>query len=409
MIRRSALFYYATSILLIAVWWMLAFKNPSSHSLPVFAQIEQFPQISLHTSLSPIRRNLLLEALSGDIALMAQLIADWDLDAQILENEGQKNVKRLERNAYLQSQLLSRQLLTYSPERLRSIREKERQNELQDDFGYTFQSCQDPQRLFPQTYAAASFLLALAEPERIVALPNGLRELTQLFPQKITQQIPDLDRFNAEKLYLSPPDIAFVADYSHPSFVETMQNQQIPLFKIKNLDSITEIIQSIKRVGHLIDCSLKANLLAIFVEAAFMAIDNHLLALQEQWKQQSIPKVLVVSHHSHFYLPSSHSLTGQLLKRLGICALQSSEEAQLRNAIDQEKIVQFNPDCMIVSTANRQATEIQMSHDFSLTELTAVKQSKLFFVDEPTQQFPSQFIVLAYFDLLHAIASANTV
>ena len=50
-------------------------------------------------------------------------------------------------------------------------------------------------RFLPQTYAAASFLLAIAQPHEIIALPKGMRHLSQIYqPEKLALIPENIDR-----------------------------------------------------------------------------------------------------------------------------------------------------------------------------------------------------------------------
>ncbi|MBA3957678.1 MAG: ABC transporter substrate-binding protein [Parachlamydiaceae bacterium] len=400
---------YCFAIALIGCWWLCAFTSfaPATSSLPKRTLAPR--QSPLLASLTPIRRELLQQALGGDIALMSQLIADWDLDAQILEKAGHSAIKALPRESFVRSQLLSRQLLTNSPQRLRAIREQERALQVCDDLNNPVNLESEINRFLPQTYVAASFLLALTKPEQILGLPKGLRELTHLFPKQLTEQIPyDVDRYNAESLSLDNPQLAFVAHYSHPGFLETLRNQQVPLFTMYHLDTIDDIRNSLQRVGHTLNRSMEAELLNVFMEAALLAIDNHLWAVQHSWTESSFPRVLVLHHHSLFLLPTAKTLTGQLLQRM---PLSLPAEAQLDTdwtiPMTLESIADFDPECLIIVSANQKRSQQEIISHPALANLSAVNNGRIFFVDEIVQQFPSQYVILAYYDLFHALASAD--
>lgn len=157
-------------------WWALGLRE--NHP-PILTKIptERAESPVLMHQLSPLDRDTLKQALAGDYALMTRLIADWEVDARILNRAGVAQVKELSSAQYLQSQLLGRELASKV-------------------------NVESKIKVLPQTYVAASFLLALTQPEQIIALPTGLRKQEQLYPKALTSKIPlDVDRHNAEKLY----------------------------------------------------------------------------------------------------------------------------------------------------------------------------------------------------------------
>ena len=226
------------------------------------------------STLSPLNRGTLKKALDGDVGLITQLIADWEVDAQLLELSGRTSIKRLPREQYLRSQIIGRQILNLPSDSLQRVRDLERDSIVIDDLGMPLEFCHTPQRILPQTFVSASVLLALTTPQQIAALPKGLRGLKSLFPEALTNQIPyDLDRYHSEKLFLSAPEVAFVADYSNPSLLSALQAQGIRLFTLKHTNRIEEVAHVLKRIGHVVDRSLEAELLTMFMEAAMFAIE----------------------------------------------------------------------------------------------------------------------------------------
>lgn len=388
----------------ILCWWGVAFKSaPQTQPVRIIeAHQPSTPQLPLFSSLTQLHRDELQKALAGNTSLMAKMIADWDVDAQLIEDAGYNHTKRLPGKSYLRSQVLGRMLTQSKPRRLERLREQMRAKSVTDDAENTLDLAKAPRRFLPQTYGAASFLLALQDPKQIVALPRGLREQTQLFPVEVTSQVPiDVDRFNSEKLYLAKPDVAFIAHYSHPAMVDALRSQGIPLFTITKLDTIEDIKNALMKLGQVINRSFEAELMAIFMDAALLAIDNRMMALKEAKKASA--RILFVNYHNQFSLPGARTLTGQLLQRAGISQMMAGTSFDWLIPIDQESIVNFNPDCLIVATTNRQEAKTQLQQNPALSHLPVVQNQKVVFVDENIQQFPSQHIVLAYFDIYQAI------
>ena len=265
---------------------------------------------------------------------------------------------------------------------------------------------------FPKRFVAASFLLAIAEPHEIVALPKGMRHLPQLYdPAKLALIPADIDRTHSEKLYLSHPHVAFVAPYSHPPALEVLRNQQMQLYTIKYIDTLAEIQDALLKVGHASNHILEAQLLAIFIEASFFAIDNRLQALFEHRREENAIQLLYLYCHHHFMLPTNKCLTGQLMARAlthcphVTCPIPTSNK-DWRIPCDQEKIVQLNPDCLLVTTPDAAATHKIIERIRGSNPLKAFASNKIFTLDEAIQESPTQYLVLAYYDIYQALAAA---
>lgn len=415
----STSFLYLTLASFVMGWWMLAFRihQPPSTQVPLS---DQAP-LTLHTSdllpfLSPLQRDSLHQALAGDTRLMIKLMSQWQKDSEVLMAKGASGIQTLTEDAFLQAHLLSRLIDESSDEQLNALNRRLRLKEMQDDAGRLIKLDDTFTRFLPQSYVAASFLLAIARPNEIIALPKGLRDLPQLYKSDILDQIPQqVEYHRSEKLYLTRPHLAFIAHYSHPPTLEMLRNQGIRLCTIKNIDALSDIQESLLKIGHASNHPLEANLLAIFINASFMAIDNRLRALEQltPHSPRSLKQVLYLYYHHQYMLPTTKSLSGQLVERAFShcpslkCPIKQSA-AEWRIPFDQEKILNYNPDCLILSVPSS-ATGFKewMETDKAFQKLKALRSNRLFVVDETVQESPTQYIVLAYFDLFEALARAH--
>jgi iron complex transport system substrate-binding protein len=398
----------------IAGWWTLAFRPTPQ---PVLASSPHSQSLSLKTAslleeLSPLQREFLQQALAGHFPLMLEFIDHWDQDAQFLTTKGVADIQRLPSETLLQAHILGRLLQDSSPDTLRHLNCKMNLDQIQDDSGRLLHIEDYFQHFLPQTYVSASFLLAIAPPQEIIALHRGLRYLPQLYSPTLLARIPtDISRLSSEKLYTAHPHVAFVAPYSHPPALEALRNQGIQLCSLQHVDTIPEIQQALLKVGHASNHILEAQLLAIFMEACLLSIDNRLHVLNA-YPPHSPQHVLYLYHHQHYMLPTAKCLTGQLMARAIqhcphlSCSIPESPY-EWRIPFTQEKILQTNPDCLVISTPDEIHSKQDFTKHYALHQLKAYQENRIFYVDEAVQESPSQYIVLAYFDLFQALSAAH--
>lgn len=399
----------------IVGWWALAFR-PVSSAIPLVSPLTS-QSLSLKTSnlleeLSPLQRDALQRALAGHFPLMLDFIDQWDQDAQLLVKKGVQGIQRLPEEKFFQAHVLGHLLQNSSPESLRQINCKMNLEWIRDDGGRLVRIDDSFQRFLPQTFVAASFLLAIAKPHEIIALPKGMRSLPQLYSREVLEKIPaNIDSTHSEKLYLAHPDLAFVAPYSHPPALEVLRNQKIQLYTIQHVDTLADIQEALLKVGHASNHILEAQLLAIFMEASFIAIDNRLQALQELALPSQAPrKMLFLYYHQHYMLPTTKCLTGQLMTRaLQRCPHLScpiiKSEVEWRIPFEQEKVLQAQPDYLVISTPYFSNSPPITAFKPALHQSEAFKSRQIFYVDETVQESPTQYIALAYFDLYQALAA----
>lgn len=349
---------YFLPLLFILGWWYCSFAKPSTFSHSEVRLVSSAPtkQAPLADILSPLSRNELKQALEGDINLMARLIAEWDQDAQILETHGFIEAQRLPRHDFVKALLLGRTLRLKAPST-------------------------SSHKFLPQTWASASFLLALLPVEQIAALPAG-------YKKKGSLPLPELRGEYAEFIHRYKPSLAFCAPYSNPGVIQILQAQHIPFHIAKPLTQVEDIFEELQTTGSYIGKKEEAELMTLFMKAALLAIDNRAQLLHPY------EKTFYLSWGTHFSYPTDKMITGQLVKRLHLNQeLPSPSGLAWKVPLDRETLLKLNPSRLILACENPQK--------FSFPEWG--KPLEIALVEETLLESPDQYIVLAYFDLYEAL------
>ena len=226
----------------------------------------------------------------------------------------------------------------------------------------------------PQTYVSASILLSLVDDINIVAVPKGLRSIS-LFRDRIKNISLDTDRYNIEEIFSKKPDIAFVAYYSNPAMLEMLKKQGITLFFTEEIDSVEGIINAIRDIGKIVGKAKKAELMDLFVKSA--------LSLENKHKDF---RFLYLDFHGQYKALTNKNLSAQFLEKIGGVNVIDDEDHWLVS-LSQEDIVQLDPEYIVVVGE----MNIQAFKNIS---------AEIYFVDRDIQFFPSQYIVLAYFQMM---------
>jgi len=399
-IRRSTLFPYACAVLFVGIWWIVAFLprgfvENHDETLEAPQKICESLEAPYLASLS---RSRLHKALLGDVDLMAGLIAEWDAEAELLEQSEVTHARRLPKDQFLRAQTLTHRI-------------RRRHSGLTDPYladprlvSQTKQDSPSPQYL-PQTYVAASFLLALTSPDQIMALPSEMRRITQLYPSELTRQIKlALSPYNTQRLWEARPAVAFIASYSQPATCAALRQQGIELCTLSDVTSIEQVQSALLQVGSKVGREEEAELLALFMDAALCALDNRLMLHQQTAPE--VENVLYVNYYSSFTAPSQRTLTGKLLKRLRInelAPLQAQGHSDWQIPLTQEQLQRCEPDRILLSCAQSSWLRHQLLTNPSMHSLPAVRNGRIYALDPEVQNSPSQFAILAYFDLVHSL------
>lgn len=363
---------WSALIAVLLLWWIIALYTPKT-SADLTGAPASHPTEHI-SSLSVFDRQEILNALQGNEQLMRDCIARWRSE-----------------------------IADIAPEQLPAEPTQNHPRIVEDDASRSIDLTQDRQRILPQTYASATILLAILEPEHIVAIPSGLRQQEHLFAPGTLESIPlDTDRFNSEEIQNAQPDLAFVAHYSLPSTCRTLERQGIQLFSLDQINTPSEICGAIRRVGLVIGKPERSNLLASFVEHALARIDVERQQAERRLDSTDHPRILYVNWFGELSLPSSRTLSGQLLERLNIAtSTQLSDDHNDRSwskKISIEEIAAYNPDAIIVCAPSEHA-QLRLAGHPGLAHTRAVQNHAVYRVDDAVHSSPSQYIVIAYLDM----------
>lgn len=401
---------YIFALFFIVGWWALAFAPKQTAAVPVRCQktLDVACGGIYSPALSLLHRDNILRALSGDFALISRLLLDWDSDAQLLQVRGIEGIARLPQERLLAALDLAYRLGQQDDGQLAALRKVHRKPSVTDSTSTLFPCIGQNPKIIPHTLAAASFVLALNGTENVVALPKGIRTWQPYFPDTPLDAVAyDCDRALGEAISAAKPDIAFVAPYSNPSSLTALKSQGTAIFTLSELKSQEDIVAAIEQVGEAINRSLEAQVLATFIDAAFLCIDNRVALLKTECAP--LKKPLVAYYYGQWYFPTYKTLTARLAERAGIpyalSGLFDHEHSVMwLQPLTNEQIVSFNPSHLIVAADKASSAFVHtLMHKTALPDVDAFTLQNIQTIDAEVQQSVSQHIVLAYFDLYYSL------
>lgn len=408
-------YIYPVASLFVLCWWLLAFHRPVAYEVRTPLPLEGQPARATPSinsleidNLHHVDRDRLKKGLDGDVVTIGQLIIEWDLAAEIIEHGTEISMNRLSREDFLKAQLLVKTLTSMDHGSLNTLRNQHRLSLLVDDKGCPFDLSRPPEFFLPQTYLSAGILIALLEPESIVALPRGMRQQTDIYPKISTDIITqDIDSFHMEQLYSYRPDIALISErYTHPLTLQALDSQKIPKYHLPEVKTIEDIESLVCSIGHLCNRPLKAELMSLFMKAGVLAIDNERVVAMYNSKEE---KILVLNYYSKFSLPGKNTLTHHMVNRIGIphsSMMVRASEDSWSIPISEEMIIQHNPDKLIIITSSDPKYVKDYFYQTSLFQFVkAAQNDNVEILNETIQQTISQYVLLAYYDLNRALVN----
>lgn len=328
--QKQTLLLYLGAFLFIGGWWFLTLSSfpitppELSPTLPI--EMGPYQQFS---------RNLLRDALNGDIKSILSLIDSLNQEYPYLSDEEVALAHNLAENIKPGSS-----------------------------------------KFYPQTYAAASFMLALCAPEQIISLPKGFKSRSDLFPNELTNLISyETNKYNLEILSTQKIEGAFVSNYSDPCTLHALQSQGIPVIRLCACSSIEEVTHTIHMIGEITGNHQKAELMNLLIKSCLGALNKRTSWLRSTGQ---MPRFLCLYENNTLKLPTKKTLTGSILSIMGVETVNSNDWCI---PVDKEYIENYHPEKIIIASESKNNKDIPYH----------------------VQNSPTQHMVLAYYDILYAL------
>ena len=203
----------------------------------------------------------------------------------------------------------------------------------------------------------------------------GLRENRDLFLPAKYEKVPlNCQSLEGEVVQNLAPDLAFVTTYSNPVFLKMLRHLQVPEIETAPVTDLTSLFETLNQIATYAQHPNEGRLLALFMKAGMMAVDNRLHAL-EAFLGRKEEKILYLMGNHPYFSPSNKTLLHHLLRRFGI--------ETFSKPLSYEEIELYNPNLLLLASNTK----------------PQIKSKALYRLNPTVQESPTQFAVLAYRDI----------
>jgi iron complex transport system substrate-binding protein len=214
---------------------------------------------------------------------------------------------------------------------------------LLDGSGHTVTIKARPQRIVSQTLATDEILLAVCEPERIIAfskfaLDPEYSNVADIVRQQNVRQVE-----STEDIVTLNPDLIFIASYSRAEIAEQLKTVGAPVFRFASFASIDDIKKNIRSVGYATGDDERA---AAIVAEMERRLENSRARIPHGGKP---PRVL--SYGLSGSTAGSDTLFDDILRTVGAINVAAERGLKGFQRISAEQITEWQPDFIITGSA----------------------------------------------------------
>lgn len=258
-----------------------------------------------------------------------------------------------------------------------------------------------PERIISLSLGTDEILLSLVDKDRIRALSylsddpgiSNVAEKAKGITEKVGQEI--------ESVIALGPDLVLLPDWHDESFIQQLRDAQIPVYAYKTPSSIEEQKQMIMNIAHLLGEEDRGQEIVAWMNEKLREVEEKVKAVKPEDK-------LRVINNNFGYTYAKGTVFDDIVQRAGLINAASEDGLELWIEITKEKIVELNPDMIIIPSwsfdKDLDPSEFlqQIKNDKSLAEVSAVRNDRVVMVPEKHVSAISQYVVLAVEDIAKA-------
>jgi len=250
-----------------------------------------------------------------------------------------------------------------------------------------------PRRIVPANVAAAEYLCALIDLDRIAALPEQVGDFSTLAIDAARwDELPRFPRYYAETLIALQPDLVVTFEWQQATTTEFLRKQSIPVLVLRSAESYADVRATLELLGRV---------LGVEQEAAreVLALDERVAALQAGAERRAGLRVLVYSNTGAGGWSPGARTTSHVLVELAGMRNAAAEAGIVRHGkVDFERFLVIDPDVIVVNelvVGQGSASKDVVTGAEPLASLKAVREDRILVLPAELMSADSPEIVTA--------------
>ena len=257
----------------------------------------------------------------------------------------------------------------------------------------------EPKRIVSLTLGSDEMLLGLVDKSRILALTRYADDagISNIAAEAV--QIPGratMDKL--EDVIAMKPDLVILDTWADTNFVKQLQDSGINVYTFKTPSNIEEQKAAIEELAYVTGTGEKGQEILEWMDSILSGVESKLAKLKQEDK-------LTVMDYGEMGSSGTGTNVDDIMTRAGLINVVSSAGIEGWPMLSKEKIIEFNPDIIILpSWYYDQKNSLQgmidtLKGDESLQTVKAIRNDKLISISNPHISAISQYVVLAVEDL----------
>ena len=273
---------------------------------------------------------------------------------------------------------------------------------VKDANGYEMTIKSEPQHIVSLTLGSDEILMGLVDKSRITALTRyaddpGISNIAQEAAAVQGRAVMD----KSETIIAMQPDLIILDTWADANTVKQFRDAGINVYTFKTPNNIDEQKAVITEIAHVVGADAKGKEITDWMDVKLSEVETKLASLKPEQKLRAM---------DYGELGSSGIGTNfdDIVTRAGLINVVSKAGMKGWPVVPKEKIIEFNPDIIILPSwyydvkNSFDNMKSKLTGDASFKTLNAVKENRIISVPNPHISAISQYVVLAVEDVARA-------
>lgn len=238
-----------------------------------------------------------------------------------------------------------------------------------------------PQRIVPANVAAAEYLCALVDLERIAGLPEQVGDFSSFDPDAVDaaraerwNELPRFARYEAERLIALEPDLVVTFEWQAATTTELLRSKQVPVLVLPSGKSYADVRATLEQLGRLLGAEDRA-------ARELAALDERAARLAAGAERRAGLRVLVYSNTgTGGWAPGSGTTSHAMVELAGMRNLAAEAGIEGHGRVDFERFLVLDPDVIVVNelvVGRGSASKDAVTAAPALAGLKAVREDRI--------------------------------
>ncbi|MFJ7978411.1 helical backbone metal receptor [Peribacillus sp. NPDC096379] len=257
-------------------------------------------------------------------------------------------------------------------------KEKDQPYSVTDDLGDKITFDKVPEKVISLQPSNTEILFALGAGEKVVGVTD-----VDNYPKEAAdiESVSDSMNINAEKIIALNPDVIIAYTIGDEATLQPLKDAGIPIFVIASAATFEDVYGDIQQIAEVMGVKEKGSEIVDTIKNQVAAVIEKTDSINEK---KSV--YLEISPAPEIYTPGKKTFQQEILAKAGVTNIFEDQEGWIK--VSEEEVIKRNPAVITTTAGFIEKPEQEIKSRTGWDQLTAVKEDKVYYLNEDVMSRP---------------------